>query len=165
MRTVRRAVQLLFLAAFAWLIFQTRWQPGAEPAKPFFLRLDPLSMLTTALSPAPQVFPFFVPALVLLFLTVVFGRFFCGWVCPLGTVIDICDVTLWRRRSSQPSVNLAAAKFLLLATVLAAAIFGAQIAWIFDPIPLITRTCATVVSPIGQEISNWLITVGRPLLR
>ncbi|NIQ96904.1 MAG: 4Fe-4S binding protein, partial [Desulfuromonadales bacterium] len=28
------------------------------------------------------------PALLLLVLTAIVGRFFCGWICPLGTTLD-----------------------------------------------------------------------------
>ena len=164
-RALRRIVQLLFLAAFLWLLSATHWKPGVEPAKPWFLRLDPLAMVVTAVSPARRFLPFFLPALALLLLTVLFGRFFCGWVCPLGTVIDICDVVVWRRRSRRPDANMPWLKFLVLAAVVVAAVFGSQIAWLADPIPLLTRTTATVFFPIGQEIYNWAVTVGRPLLR
>ena len=33
----------------------------------------------------------FLPALVLPALTAFSGRFFCAWICPLGTCFDVCS--------------------------------------------------------------------------
>ncbi|MGB9598013.1 MAG: 4Fe-4S binding protein, partial [Candidatus Poribacteria bacterium] len=60
------------------------------------LRLDPLSAIATMLSSRSLIAKFsysIVIAIVALF----FGRFFCGWVCPLGTTIDISDKIFFRR--------------------------------------------------------------------
>lgn len=166
-KLLRRIVQLCVLAAFIWLFLATRWQPGeVAPAHPFFLRLDPLSMLVTALSPAHTLLPFFLPALILLALTVLFGRFFCGWICPLGTVIDICETLIWRRRKAlRAHASVPWLKYCILAAVLVAALAGTQLAWLLDPIPLLTRTAATVFYPVGHLVYNAAITAGRPLLR
>ena len=50
-------------------------------------RLDPLAGAAAMLA-ARQFIALFWPALVMVGLTLVFGRFFCGWVCPLGTLLD-----------------------------------------------------------------------------
>ena len=34
------------------------------------------------------------PALAVVVLTLIFGRFFCGWVCPLGTLLDYFHAVL-----------------------------------------------------------------------
>ncbi|MCD6352335.1 MAG: 4Fe-4S binding protein [Armatimonadetes bacterium] len=164
---LRRFVQLATLVLFVVLLLGTRWRPGgAHPAHPLLLRVDPLSMLLTALSPAHRFLPFFLPALILLVLTVVFGRFFCGWLCPLGTTIDIAETLFWRRRPPQrEAANRPALKYYVLAASLVAALFGTQIAWLADPIPLLTRTATTVFLPIGHVVYNFLVISGRPVLR
>jgi len=166
-KTLRRLVQLAALAGFAWQLIGTRWDPqAAPPALPFFLRLDPLSMLTTARSPMGRLVPYFLPALMLLVLTVILGRFFCGWLCPLGTVLDI-----WERlvgSSSRPGrqeANRPTLKYYLLAAVLLAALFGTQIAWLLDPIPLLTRTAATVIYPVTQAAYNGIVLAASSTLR
>ena len=58
--------------------------PAAEN---MLFRLDPLAGAAAMLA-ARQVIALFWPALVVVGLTLVLGRFFCGWVCPLGTLLD-----------------------------------------------------------------------------
>jgi polyferredoxin/Pyruvate/2-oxoacid:ferredoxin oxidoreductase delta subunit len=107
-----------------------------------------------------------LPAIILLALTVLLGRFFCGWLCPLGTTIDIAETILWRRRPVKHHFpNLPWLKYALLASCLVAALFGTQIGWLLDPIPLITRTAGTVFSPIAQILYNFAVTSGHSVLR
>lgn len=61
-----------------------------------FLRWDPLVFLT---HPQPSL-PVIAGLAALLAGTLVLGRFFCAWVCPLGTIIEMLDFLgspLWRR--------------------------------------------------------------------
>lgn len=164
---VRRAVQVAALLAFVWLFAQTRWHPGGERAAiPLFLRLDPLAALSAWLSPTPAWLPLFYPALAVLVMTLLLGRVFCGWVCPLGTVIDICDHLLLRNRTRRrPELNRPSWKYYVLVASVVAALFGTQVAWLADPIPLLTRTCATVAYPVSVAVYNLSVTSGRPLLR
>ena len=85
----RRAAQLALLAAFLWLFRRTDsggadQLPGGEN---FFFRLDPL-LGSAAMLAGRQFLAAFWPAAIVVALTLVFGRFFCGWVCPLGTMLD-----------------------------------------------------------------------------
>ncbi len=167
MRLARRVVQIVVFAVFVLLVVLTKWDPGGRPpVQPWFLRLDPLVALSALVAPMHHLFPYFVPALVLLALTIVFGRFFCGWICPLGTTIDVSDRLFWRkRRRVVEHANRPALKFYTLAVVLLAAAFGTQIAWLLDPIPLITRATAQAATPVLQLAYNWVVTAGQPLLR
>jgi len=166
-KTIRRLVQLVVLVGFVLLLAATKWQPGGgTPAQPFLLRLDALSMLMAALSPAHRFLPYFLPALIVVALTVALGRFFCGWICPLGTTIDIAETLLWRRRPpGRARANRPRLKYYLLAASLVAALFGTQVGWLLAPLPLITRTFATVLFPLGQVVYNFAVLTGRPLLR
>jgi polyferredoxin len=149
---------LAALYGFGWLLYQSRWVPGGDVAPPVMLRLDPLIALTSLVSRGPMILTALLPGLVLLTLTVVLGRFFCGWICPLGTCIDISDTIFFRRRSGMRSGRaLPAWKYYLLGAVLVAAALGAQIAWLLDPIPLLTRTGATVVYPLSLGAYNLVV--------
>ncbi len=162
---IRRIVQLAALFLFGWLLYQSRWVPAGDIAPPMFLRLDSLVALTSLLSRGPVVLKYLLLGIVLLVLTAVFGRFFCGWFCPLGTCIDISDTILFRRRGGQrPTRTRPRWKYYVLAAVLVAALFGAQIAWLVDPIPLLTRTAATVVYPLSLGTYNLFINQAGSLL-
>ena len=68
----------------------------------FLLELDPLSALSVLASswllPAGL-----AVALVIVALTVVFGRAFCGWVCPVGTLHHLASwLTRRLRRGPAP---------------------------------------------------------------
>ncbi len=162
---LRRIVQLAVLFGFGWLLYQARWVPGGDIPPPAALRLDPLVALTTLFARGPIVLKYVLPGLVLLALTGVVGRFFCGWLCPLGTCIDISDTLFFRRRSGQRSSSTRPQwKYYILGAVLVAALFGMQLAWILDPIPLLTRTAATVIYPLSLGAYNLVASYGAPLL-
>lgn len=85
----RRAAQFVLLIAFLWLFRRTEYTghdvlPGGEN---FIFRLDPMAAAAAMLG-ARQVIVLFWPALLAVVLTLVLGRFFCGWICPLGTLLD-----------------------------------------------------------------------------
>ena len=163
---IRRTVQLAFLFAFIALLLLTRWRgAGTAPPNAWFLQADPLAAFVSWLSPVKPPVAAFVPAAVIIVLTALLGRVFCGWICPLGTTIDATDTLLFPRRKRRfPAANRPALKFYLLGATLVAALFGRQIAWLLDPIPLLTRTWATVLWPLGERLYNLGVTAGRPAL-
>lgn len=79
-------------------------------------------------------------SVLMIILTLILGRFFCGWVCPLGTTIDMAGY-FRRKPSLKDAVNqkLRLPKFFLLALILFFSILGIQIAWIFDPMVIMAR--------------------------
>ena len=83
----QRTIQLISLTLF--LILLTLAVLSADTPAPldFFLRLDPALIVFTAIS--GRIFSFaFIPALLVLVVTLFFGRIFCGYICPMGTTLD-----------------------------------------------------------------------------
>ena len=80
------AFQILCLLAFLWLFLQTEYRGSDTLRYPVSLlfRIDPLAALADALAPGAFGWLLLWPALLLLALTALFGRFFCGWICPPG---------------------------------------------------------------------------------
>lgn len=113
-----------------------------------FLRIDPLFGLTTALA-AREVTAYLWWALPMVLLALVAGRLFCGWLCPLGTTLDLASP---RRRAAgrkaEPPQRWRTAKYLLLAALLGGALVGGTALSALDPISLLTRTLATVLYPV-----------------
>lgn len=162
MRWLRRLSQVLFLGLFLLLFLQARYP--YEPLLPvdFFLRASPLVALGTALSSRALPSLMIWPALLILLLTVIFGRVFCGWICPLGTTIDISDRLFLRarRQKKRDSLRFRSWKFAILVAVAATAFFSLQILWFFDPIALLTRTLTGFVYPAFVYLVSSLFDAG-----
>ncbi len=87
--TVRRITQAFFFVLFIWFCIastfgQSFWQLRGWPVN-WFLQLDPLVALGTILT-TRTLYSELLWALATVALTVVLGRFFCGWLCPFGAM-------------------------------------------------------------------------------
>src|SRR5512141_3049522 len=94
---LRRATQAVFLAAFVFLLLRTEYR-GYDviryPVNSFF-QLDPLLGLTTFVG-LREAIRHFWPALLTIAVTLLLGRVFCGWFCPLGGLLDVTRKLLGR---------------------------------------------------------------------
>ncbi len=86
LKTVRILSQILFFFTFIYIFYRSL-DPFNLIFNPF-LKYDPLIFLTHLNK------RFIIPVITIIILTLIFGRFFCGWVCPLGTLIDLLDYVL-----------------------------------------------------------------------
>jgi ferredoxin len=153
---VRRASQLVCLGLFLYGFFYVCW-PYAVPftentfaSKAFypvemFLLLDPLVGISTALA-ARHVEPMTLAWLAfVLVLCVLVPRAFCGYLCPLGTLIDGFDWLIGRhlRRfhlpDNGPKGGWVHAKYYILAAVLCTSAFGVLSSGYVAAIPVLTR--------------------------
>jgi len=148
MRNLRRVSQLACLAIFLFLLTRTSYPLNQAYPVDIFPRLSPLLAITTSLASRAAVTVFW-PALVVVAATLILGRAFCGWVCPMGTTLDICDRLLKRKRNPVEDKKPAHRrwKFGLLAVLLAGSILGLQLAGWFDPMSLATRSYALALIP------------------
>jgi len=96
LKTLRIASQVMFFGVFLF-IFLRSLDPFLTTGNPF-LKFDPLIFLTHL----RVSIHYLLPIAALLILTAVFGRFFCGWVCPLGALIEFLDFILSPIRKFQP---------------------------------------------------------------
>jgi len=107
-RNLRRIVQGLVLALFIILLLKTGFAGtvSADALKDYrlaypvkiFLQFDPLASLMTAIS-GLTLFSGLIWSLLIIGLTLFLGRFFCGWLCPLGTVNQLCSSFKSERKS------------------------------------------------------------------
>ena len=90
--------------------------------------------------------------------TVVFGRAWCGWICPLGTTLDIfTGETCHRTRKKAREFclkNFVVSKFCFLSGILLAALFGNLSLLIFDPLTIFYRSITASLWPA----LDWVFT-------
>ena len=74
-------------------------------------------------------------------LTLLFGRFFCGWVCPLGSAMDLSSSFRREKNELSDTSNryISKIKYIFLFIILLLAFFGYQTAWVLDPVALAAR--------------------------
>ena len=148
-----RISQLLFLALFLFLFIITDYRGKDEitVAVNSFFRANPLVLASYVL--AVKGFTFLLlPALLLTIFTVVLGRFFCGWICPLGTLIDL--VTQRIPKSTPIRFLKGSFKYYLLFTLLVTALFSVNISGILDPIAILIRALTLVFYPLVGYVAR-----------
>jgi len=181
-RTVQTLSLLAFLGLFLYVCFPYTAVPDAPPTEQtaadtapvwpshyaddilrkqvvpaeLFLAVDPLVSISTAIASRTWVWSLSFAGAVLVVCLFV-PRGFCGYICPLGTVIDLFDWAIGRRaRRLNVSgrgwyVNL---KYYLLAGVLVSSLFGVLISGFFAAIPIITRAAAYLLTPLETGLAR-----------
>jgi MauM/NapG family ferredoxin protein len=157
--TVRRISQGLFLAAFVVLFALAVWPLGVAAPVDIFLQSDPLIALSAVLA-SKTWFLEAASALVVVVLALLAGRIYCGWICPMGTTIDVSDRLFFPRKRSGPATDRRRWKYYALAAVVVSALFGAQLAYWIDPIALLTRTLTLAVFAPVSALAHALAGVG-----
>lgn len=167
---LRRASQIFFLLLFAFLLLRTEFRgavgAGSDvrmhwPVRLFF-ELDPLAALSNALA-THALYRGLLWSLLILLPVMFFGRFFCGWICPMGTIhhffgslksekkrgkqgIDANRYKLWQRT-----------KYVILIAVLVAALCGTGLVGWFDPFSLLVRSMGLSILPAANYASNAIL--------
>ncbi|MGA2153624.1 MAG: 4Fe-4S binding protein, partial [Bryobacteraceae bacterium] len=167
---LRRLSQTLFLGLFLVLLCKTElhgsFPPGAidfrlSPAVRAFLETDPLVAIANALA-TRALYRGLLWSLAILIPTLFLGRFFCGWICPLGTLNHVVSNV---RSEKKSGLRLIASnrykpwqgfKYYLLFALLAAALLGGALVGILDPIALAVRSFALSILPAGNYALNAL---------
>ena len=122
---LRKISQLFFLSLFVYILWSTTYPlQGRLPADLFF-KIDPSIIIFTSIS--ERIFlPALLVSLLMLIFAVVFGRAFCGWMCPLGTMVDLSGAVRKNRNRLSDKANrvLRKTKYLILGLITIAAIAG-----------------------------------------
>ena len=119
-------------------------------AAELFLVIDPLVSLSTGIASRSWVWSLSCAGIILV-VCVFIPRGFCGYLCPLGTLIDLFDWAIGKRvtRFRVPAdgwwVHI---KYYLLLGILIAAFCGVLLSGIFSAIPVITRGLLFTLAPL-----------------
>ena len=133
------------------------WSSGAgdihlsAPVRLFF-EWDPLIALTNALA-GHALYRGLLWCLVILVPTLFLGRFFCGWICPMGTLQHwVGNMPSESKRGKQRIESnrykrWQTVKYVVLIAGLIAAVFGSMaIGWL-DPFSLLVRSIGLAILP------------------
>lgn len=146
--SVPRISQLLFLALFLILFIQTEYRGKDEinAAVNAFFRADPLVLFSFLLAAKSWTWLLF-PAALMVLATLLLGRFFCGWICPLGTLLDL--VTAKINKSAPIRFLKGNFKYWLLLPLLSASLFNLNLAGLLDPIAILLRGMTFFLYPLA----------------
>jgi MauM/NapG family ferredoxin protein len=166
LRWLRRISQALFLCLFLWFLLQaTYYSNSINLAKPElvttapinnFFKFDPLITFGHLIS-THSLYPGLAFSLITIVATVLIGRFFCGWVCPFGTLHHIASHLKPRRKRSLKKrtgrgryKTLQHLKYYILFFILFTSAFAYVQVGIFDPLCFLTRSFIFSVFPVAH---------------
>jgi polyferredoxin len=155
MRNLRRISQLTCLALFLFLLTRASYPLNDAIPVDIFPRLSPLLALSTSIA-SRAIVTVFWPSLIVVAATLILGRAFCGWVCPMGTTLDICDKIFKRKANTIADKKPAHRrwKFGLLIFLLAGTVLGMQLTGWFDPLSVVTRSYALAFQPYANFLAE-----------
>jgi polyferredoxin/ferredoxin len=151
---VRRISQIFFFVLFIWFCIaatfgQSFWQLRGWPVN-WFLQLDPLVALGTILTTG-ALYSGLLWAMATVVLTVLLGRFFCGWLCPFGAMHHFIGYLGSRRRSIKEKTSLnrymggQRIKYYILLVLLG---------------PAVGALVSNIISGLGSRLSSLQVSLG-----
>jgi MauM/NapG family ferredoxin protein len=157
----RFITQVFFSGLFFFLLLKTaRADVSWLSQSGFFYYLDPLILWISLIS--GRLLAVFLLSLLPLLLTLVLGRFFCGWVCPFGAMNQFFTWISDRHKRKKIPVraNSLRIKYLLLIGLLVASLFATQwLGWL-DPFSLLTRGSSVALFPGLNFIGQHALEIG-----
>jgi polyferredoxin len=166
---LRRLSQVAFFVLFLFLLLKTQAPESLRASRgdihlPYpadlFLQTDPLIAIVNALA-TRALYKGLLWSLAIIIPTLFLGRFFCGWVCPLGTLNHFVSNLKSERKRGRQLIDSSRykgwqrLKYYILIAVLAAAVFGSALAGVLDPIALSVRSIALSIQPATNYALTW----------
>jgi polyferredoxin/formate hydrogenlyase subunit 6/NADH:ubiquinone oxidoreductase subunit I len=140
----RRAFQILFLVIFLVLLTLTFWPLGSIFLSSFLLA-DPLLAINSVVNGVIRWE--FLLAIPVLMSPLFLGRAFCGYVCPMGFIVELFGPRRERHPGPRARTVLRKVPLFVLVVVLCLILFGSAVFLVFDPLSLFTRSAATLLYP------------------
>ncbi len=143
--------QIFFFLLFLILILYTIYQGKDEISFPLdiFFRIDLLVLVSTLLS-THSVKGTLLISLIVVFLTLLFGRFFCGWFCPMGSITHFISFVFKKSKIYKAKIENDRKvwwKYYIFFFLLILSIFSLNLFGILDPFSLLFRSFATSILP------------------
>jgi len=153
--------QVIFFGLFLFLLLRTEFRgsfhaEASDIRLPYpvnlFFRLDPLVGLSNALA-SHALYRGLLWSLLILIPTMFLGRFFCGWICPLGSIHHFFSSLKSERKRGKQLIESnrykrwQTTKYYLLIVCLVAALLGTGIVGWLDPFSLLVRSLGLSILP------------------
>ncbi|MFO8113495.1 MAG: 4Fe-4S binding protein [Desulfosalsimonadaceae bacterium] len=160
MKHFRRTAQVICLFLFLLLLASGDALRGTD----LFARMDPVLTGIAAISGRVITWAF-LPALLVLVSAPLFGRLFCGYICPMGTTIDMTDSAIApkKNRKKMPGVFSPGLKTVILFFLIGAAVLGVSFVFWGAPLSLITRFYGMVIYPVAWLAAETGLTLLYPV--
>jgi polyferredoxin len=158
---LRTLSQISFFFLFLFLLLRTEFRgsltaSASEIRLPYpvslFFQFDPLVAISNALS-SHALYRGLLWSLVVLIPTMFLGRFFCGWICPLGSIHHFFSSFKSERKRGKQLIDSnrykrwQTTKYYLLIASLVAAVLGTGIVGWLDPFSLLVRSVGLSLLP------------------
>ena len=175
LRPWRRTSQIFSFILFLFLFIKTDYSGSNDLpyAVNILFRIDPFLAASASLATKTLV-TLMWPALIFTGLAFFLGRFFCGWLCPMGTLLDVCHKFIPHARQGAVS-RLHSLKYYLVVFLLVAAFLGLPAGGYFDPFSILVRGLAISIYPAlnafatsfftftYQQMPAWINVITEPL--
>ena len=154
-RNIRRIYQVFFFLLFVALLYAASYGSIRTFPVSLFLEADPLLALGSAMA-SHVVFAGMILSLSVVGITLIFGRVFCSWICPLGILNHVVSAlpSVLKRRARMLSNEwrkIYQTKYYVLVALLVLSAFGVLQVGLLDPIALTVRTFAVTIFPGLQK--------------
>jgi polyferredoxin len=156
--------QIFFFALFLILLLRTEFHgsfrnSANEIRIPYpvglFFQLDPLVGLSNALA-GHALYRGLLWCLLILIPTMFIGRFFCGWICPLGSIHHFFSSLKSERKRGKQLLESnrykrwQTTKYYVLAAALIAALLGTGVVGWLDPFSFLVRSIGLSILPAAN---------------
>ncbi|MGA8341509.1 MAG: 4Fe-4S binding protein [Candidatus Sulfotelmatobacter sp.] len=153
--------QIIFFLLFLFLLLCTEFRgslaaSGGEIRLPYpvglFFQFDPLVAISNALA-SHALYRGLLSCLVILIPTMFLGRFFCGWICPLGSIHHFFSSFKSERKRGKQLIESnrykrwQTTKYYLLIVALVAAVMGTGVVGWLDPFSFLVRSLGLSILP------------------
>jgi len=130
---IGRIISQALLFGLFLFVFLRSLDPFSVLENPF-LRFDPLIFLTNPEANLPVI----AAITALLILAIVLGRVFCGWICPLGSLIEALDFIISPLRERNPvALRSYPKRRLLVRYPVSLLLLGAVLVTVFTRVPVL----------------------------
>ena len=119
--------------------------PGALTFGDFSL-ISPLELTLVILSTKTILTSWVVSGLIVIVIIMFFGRFFCGWICPMGILLEYSHIITEKNRRVLGGLWTNYEKYaILLAVLVAGLLFDFMAPYLFSPPGVVYRTIISVI--------------------